>query len=144
MAVTTTPNLGLMKPDYDELADIDVINDNMDAIDSAWGTTSRTTTAADVIDAGANITIDSVVYLVYGKVVHLSISFSSSQAIADGAQVTVGQVKSGKRPAATAVLGSPRFVGGIVANGTVYARNITGSSIAANTSVTAAATYLLP
>lgn len=37
MAVTTTPNLGLMKPDYDELADIDVINDNMDIIDAAVG-----------------------------------------------------------------------------------------------------------
>ena len=37
MATTTTPNLGLVKPDYNELADIDVINDNMDLIDTAVG-----------------------------------------------------------------------------------------------------------
>ena len=34
---TTTQNLNLVKPDYGEAADIDVINDNMDTIDSAVG-----------------------------------------------------------------------------------------------------------
>lgn len=35
MATTQTPKLGLTKPDYDEAADVDVINDNMDKIDAA-------------------------------------------------------------------------------------------------------------
>lgn len=35
MAATQTPKLGLTKPDYDEAADVDVINDNMDKIDAA-------------------------------------------------------------------------------------------------------------
>jgi hypothetical protein len=32
---TTTPNLGLVKPDYNDAADIGVINSNMDRIDTA-------------------------------------------------------------------------------------------------------------
>lgn len=32
---TTTPNLGLVKPDYEDLADIAVLNDNSDTIDAA-------------------------------------------------------------------------------------------------------------
>ena len=35
MAVTYTTKLNLVKPDYDEARDIDVINENMDAIDEA-------------------------------------------------------------------------------------------------------------
>ena len=34
MAATQTPKLNLVKPDYDESADVDVINDNMDRIDA--------------------------------------------------------------------------------------------------------------
>ena len=40
---TTTTNLGLSKPDYTDDADIDVINDNMDIIDSAFGDISLST-----------------------------------------------------------------------------------------------------
>ena len=50
MAVTTTPNLGLMKPDYDELADIDVINDNMDIIDAAYKTQKTPIADWDIIN----------------------------------------------------------------------------------------------
>ena len=32
---TTTPNLGLVKPDYEDLADVAVLNDNSDTIDAA-------------------------------------------------------------------------------------------------------------
>ena len=32
---TTTPNLGLVKPDYEDLADIAVLNENSDTIDAA-------------------------------------------------------------------------------------------------------------
>ena len=32
---TTTPNLGLVKPDYEDLADVAVINENSDTIDAA-------------------------------------------------------------------------------------------------------------
>lgn len=35
MAVTYTTKLHLAKPDYDEARDIDVINENMEAIDDA-------------------------------------------------------------------------------------------------------------
>ena len=35
MSTSETPNLHLVKPDYDELADIEVINENMDTIDAA-------------------------------------------------------------------------------------------------------------
>ena len=38
MATTTTTKLNLVKPDYDESADVDVINDNMDLIDAAMPT----------------------------------------------------------------------------------------------------------
>ena len=35
MATSQTEKLNLVKPDYDETADVDVINDNMDLIDAA-------------------------------------------------------------------------------------------------------------
>lgn len=35
MATTQTTKLNLVKPDYDEAADVDVINGNMDTIDAA-------------------------------------------------------------------------------------------------------------
>ena len=38
MATTQTSKLHLVKPDYDESADIEVINDNMDLIDAAMPT----------------------------------------------------------------------------------------------------------
>ena len=34
---TTTENLGLKNPSYEEMADIGVINDNMEIIDKAYG-----------------------------------------------------------------------------------------------------------
>ena len=34
---TTTENLGLKNPSYEEMADIGVINDNMKIIDKAYG-----------------------------------------------------------------------------------------------------------
>lgn len=37
MATTTTTNLGLIKPDYDEAADVEVLNQNADKIDAACG-----------------------------------------------------------------------------------------------------------
>lgn len=37
MATTTTTNLGLIKPDYDEAADVAVLNQNADKIDAACG-----------------------------------------------------------------------------------------------------------
>ena len=37
MATTTTTKLGLVKPDYNEAADVAVINTNMDKIDEAVG-----------------------------------------------------------------------------------------------------------
>lgn len=38
MATTTTTKLGLTKPDYDENADVTVINANMDLIDAVMPT----------------------------------------------------------------------------------------------------------
>ena len=47
MATTTTTNLHLVKPDYDEAADIAVINDNMDTIDEAVGGCKTAQTAVN-------------------------------------------------------------------------------------------------
>lgn len=62
MATTTTTNLGLVKPDYDEAADIDVINDNMDTIDTAFGNVKELQTAvSDPTASGTSLTfIDSI------------------------------------------------------------------------------------
>lgn len=38
---TATTNLGLVKPAYTDLADVGVINSNMDAIDAAYGALSE-------------------------------------------------------------------------------------------------------
>lgn len=39
MATTTTTNIKLVKPDYDEAADVQVLNGNADKIDAAFGVT---------------------------------------------------------------------------------------------------------
>ena len=49
---TLTPNYGFTKPAYDEAADVGVINDNMDAIDTALDATDTNvaTNASDIDD----------------------------------------------------------------------------------------------
>ena len=49
MGVTTTPRLGLVKPDDDESAEIEVINGNMDVVDGAIGP-SIVGTVAEISD----------------------------------------------------------------------------------------------
>ena len=62
---TLTPNYGLTKPAYDESADVGVINDNMDAIDTALhdevetltsAITTETTTARPIATGGTGAT----------------------------------------------------------------------------------------
>ena len=62
---TLTPNYGLTKPAYDESADIDVINDNMDILDTSLHSevetltsaiTTETTTARPIATGGTGAT----------------------------------------------------------------------------------------
>lgn len=102
------------------------------------------TEIANVFAANSGVTVSAVSYVRWGKAVNLQITFSSSAAIADKAQITLGTIAAGKRPAAGAVVGSGRYIGNVGTNGVVYIRNVQGSQIAAGTSTSVWLTYLLP
>ena len=79
---TTTPNLGLVKPDYEDLADIAVINDNSDTIDTAvkdlqdsvsaiqltWRAVDATATTASTTAPGGHFNVDVVVNIPSGYI----------------------------------------------------------------------------
>ena len=102
------------------------------------------TTISQVITAGSGITINSVRYSVWGKVVSLYVSFKRSSAIPANGTVTVGTVVSGKRPTTAVGGGSYHMAGYIEADGTITLRNVQGSQIAADTNRGVGFTYLLP
>lgn len=77
MATSQTTNLHLVKPDYTETGDVDVINDNMDIIDGAVGAIntslggkkSTQTAKADPTASGTSLTfIDTVTQNANGEI----------------------------------------------------------------------------
>ena len=85
-------------------------------------------------------------FRVYGKVVHFVLTVKNSSAVANGSNIYVGRLNTtNMRPIITArgtgYLGGNAYVGLIASDGSIIVRN-TGSSLAANTEVTIAGTYL--
>jgi len=58
MAITNTTYLGLNKPDYDAIADIEVLNDNADIIDEKFDGTHLVEKVNGVSPTGGAVTID--------------------------------------------------------------------------------------
>ena len=109
------------------------------------GSTSTTTTKSDIISEASDASITSPQYAQWGKVAMLKFSVTRD-AVTSTTAVTVGTLKSGKRPAIdTNIISSTgRVFGTISANGQVSIRTAQGASdLSANTLVTIRATYLL-
>ncbi len=73
----------------------------------------------------------------------IQIQFSYNAARNDGANLTVGTLKSGFRPAYIVGGGSNSWAGYVANNGTVSIRNVSGAQIAANTNSSIGFTFVL-
>ena len=108
-----------------------------------WYGSRQVTDVNLVISPSSGITVTAANFIQWGLVVNMQISFKSSSAIANGAQVTIGQVVSDKTPAVLSPGGNASLQGTIATNGMVSVRNVSGAQIAANASNTIGFTYIL-
>ena len=83
MAITNTTYLGLNKPDYDAIADIEVLNDNADIIDEQFDGTHLVTKVNNVTPVGGAVTIDLGVTSVNGQTGAVTITERSVKQLID-------------------------------------------------------------
>ena len=83
MAITNTTYLGLNKPDYDAVADIEVLNDNADIIDNMFDGTHLVETVNGVAPVGGEATIDLGVTSVNGQTGDVTITERSVKQLID-------------------------------------------------------------
>lgn len=83
MAITNTTYLGLNKPDYDAIADIEVLNDNADIIDEQFDGTHLVTKVNNVTPVGGAVTIDLGVTSVNGMTGAVTITERSVKQLID-------------------------------------------------------------
>lgn len=94
-------------------------------------------TAANIITAGTNVTINSAYYVKWGKVAQVQVYFTLSSA---STFVILGNVVEGKRPKVTSFGGTTGGTATLYFGGDIY---INGS-FSANTRYAMGVTYLLP
>ena len=144
---TETTNLHLVKPGYDDLADVAVINDNMDIIDTAMNDATKTTSAQWTMDATNVTSTDTRNIKKQGKVVFLStVNIKLAANLGVYGYVTVGTIPTGYRPTAN-VYGAGSVSNGNVTcyaltDGTLCVRNVGSNAIAAGTNISISLTYL--
>lgn len=91
---TNTTNYGLIKPGYSDAADIEDINDNMEAIDNALDAKDRSLAVVNTGDtAEANITKGELVY-VRGHTTLADGLYQASEAITSGASLSGSNLTS--------------------------------------------------
>ncbi len=84
MAITTTTNLGLSKPDYDAVADVAVLNNNSDTIDAMFDGTHLVESVNGVAPvSGGAVTIDLGVTSVNGQTGAVTITERSVKQLID-------------------------------------------------------------
>ncbi len=83
MAITNTTYLGLNKPDYDAIADIEVLNDNADIIDEQFDGTHLVSKVNNVTPVGGAVTIDLGVTSVNGMTGAVTITERSVKQLID-------------------------------------------------------------
>ncbi len=98
------------------------------------GVIKSTLTQAQAFDSvTSGVTVSNVYVAKWGEVMTLQITFKYNAAQAANASLTIGTLKSAYRPAYIVGGGSHNFAGYISNNGAVTVRNVTGSSLSANT-----------
>ena len=101
-------------------------------------------TITDVITASSGITISGASYRKWGKFVQLNVDFKRSSAIANNTNVTVGTLTTGHRPVAIASGGNgSSIIAYCNSSGTLSVRNISGSQIAANTTINVSICFMI-
>ncbi len=83
MAIKNTTYLGLNKPDYDAVADIEVLNDNADIIDAMFDGTHLVETVNGVAPVGGEATIDLGVTSVNGMTGDVTVTERSVKQLID-------------------------------------------------------------
>ncbi len=83
MAITNTTYLGLNKPDYDAVADIEVLNDNADIIDEQFDGTHLVTKVNNVTPVGGAVNINIGVSSVNGMTGAVTITERSVKQLID-------------------------------------------------------------
>ena len=83
MAITNTTYLGLNKPDYDAVADIEVLNDNSDIIDEQFDGTHLVASVNGETPVGGAVTIDLGVTSVNGQTGAVTITERSVKQLID-------------------------------------------------------------
>lgn len=83
MAITNTTYLGLNKPDYDAVADVEVLNDNADIIDEQFDGTHLVTKVNNVTPVGGAVTIDLGVTSVNGMTGAVTVTERSVKQLID-------------------------------------------------------------
>lgn len=106
--------------------------------------TSYVNTITDIITASSGVTISAARVAYWGKVAMLQLNLSRSSATSNGGTFTVGTVKPAYQPQYQAGGCGERLIGELATNGTLKVRNVSGSQIAANTTVYITFTYILP
>lgn len=83
MAITNTTYLGLNKPDYDAIADIEVLNDNADIIDEQFDGTHLVASVNGVTPTGGAVDIDLGVTSVNGMTGDVTVTERSIKQLID-------------------------------------------------------------
>ena len=83
MAITNTTYLGLNKPDYDAIADIEVLNDNSDIIDEQFDGTHLVASVNGETPVGGAVTIDLGVTSVNGQTGDVTVTERSIKQLID-------------------------------------------------------------
>ena len=83
MAITNTTYLGLNKPDYDAIADIEVLNDNSDIIDEQFDGTHLVASVNGETPVGGAVTIDLGVTSVNGQTGDVTVTERSVKQLID-------------------------------------------------------------
>ena len=81
--MATTTNLGLTKPGYDDIADIDTINDNMDIIDEQFDGSRLVEKVNGIKPTKGNVKIDIGVSSVNGRTGAVTINEYDNKSIVD-------------------------------------------------------------
>jgi hypothetical protein len=105
---------------------------------------STVSTVSTLITAASGTTISAAYFKRWGKLALLQVSFKRTSSWAANAQVDIGTVKTGYRPALLVNGGNANVLAHLNGSGVMRARNMTGAAIATTTQQDIGFTFLLP
>ena len=144
--VNLTPaNIGAAASSHEHAA-TDITSGTLGIANGGTGQSSVSTesTVSTLITAASGTTITAATFKQWGKLAMLTVSFKRTSSWAANAQVDVGTVKTGYRPALLVNGGNANVIAHLNGSGVMRARNMTGAAIATTTQQDIGFTFLLP